>query len=68
MKIPEVSRADLEYLIEQWVFSERDRKLVRRKLFDDITFERLAEKMDLSVRQTKNLYYKWTNKIFSKIK
>lgn len=68
MKIPEVCRADLEYLIEQWVFSERDRKLVRRKLFDDITFERLAEEMDLSVRQTKNLYYKWTNKIFSKIK
>lgn len=68
MKIPEVCRADLEDLIEQWVFSERDRKLVRRKLFDDITFERLAEEMDLSVRQTKNLYYKWTNKIFSKIK
>ena len=67
MRIPNLCRNDLEYLIDQWVFNERDRMIVRRKLFDGIPFEPLAEEFDLSVRQTKNIYYKWTKKIFSKI-
>lgn len=66
MKVPDLSRNEIDYLIEQWVFNERDRALVRRKLFDAVTFERLAEEFDLSVRQTKNIYYKWTKKIFTK--
>lgn len=66
MKVPDLSRNEIDYLIEQWVFSQRDRALVRRKLFDAVTFERLAEEFDLSVRQTKNVYYKWTKKIFTK--
>ena len=66
MKVPDLSRNEIDYLIEQWVFNERDRALVRRKLFDSVTFERLAEEFDLSVRQTKNIYYKWTKKIFTK--
>ena len=66
MKVPDLSRNEIDYLIEQWVFNERDRALVRRKLFDGVTFERLAEEFDLSVRQTKNVYYKWTKKIFTK--
>ena len=37
---------------------ERDRKIIERRLIDGITFERLAEEFDMSVRQIKNIVYK----------
>ena len=65
-----LSRSDIDALIENWIIgknAQRDRDLIRRRLFDGITFERLAEEFDLSVRQTKNIVYKWEHKIFSHI-
>lgn len=67
--IPEnVSRAELEALIEQWIIgknAQRDREILRRRLFDGIIFELLAEEFELSVRQTKNIVYKGERKIYS---
>ena len=37
-------------LIDDNVHSERDRYILKRKLIDGITFERLAEDVDMSVR------------------
>lgn len=42
---------DWEHKIDSWIFSERDRKILKRKLLDGITFEALAEECDMSVRQ-----------------
>jgi hypothetical protein len=47
----------LESLIDEWVLSERNRKILKRKLLDKVTFERLAEEMDLSVRQTEYILH-----------
>ena len=54
----DLSRSQWEHLINEWIFSERDRNLIKRRLLDGITFEPLAEEFDLSVRQTKNIVYK----------
>jgi len=65
------SRSEINALIDEWIIgknAERDRAIIRRRLFDGITFERLAEEFDLSVRQTKNIVYKTEKKIFSHFK
>lgn len=67
MKDFDISVSQLEHLINEWVFSERDRKLMKRRLIDGICFEPLAEEFELSVRQTKNLVYKYEKKIFDKL-
>lgn len=53
-----VSTSELSYLIDEWIFSERNRKIVKRKMIDGITFEKLAEEFDLSVQQVKSIVYK----------
>lgn len=66
-----LSKNDIDDLIENWIIgknAERDREILRRRLFDGICFEPLAEEFGLSVRQTKNIVYKCERKIFSHIK
>lgn len=41
---------EVSELIDDNVHSERDRYILKRKLIDGITFERLAEDVDMSVR------------------
>lgn len=53
-----LSRKDWEELIDQWIFNERDRKIMKRRLLDGICFEPLAIEFDLSVQQVKNIVYK----------
>ena len=56
-----LSRTEVNALIDEWIIgknAERDREILRRRLIDGITFERLAEEFDLSVRQTKQIVYK----------
>ena len=59
-----ISRSQIEYLIDEWILNERDRKILKRRLIDGICYEPLAEEFDLSVRQIKNIVYKSENKIF----
>lgn len=66
--IPEnVSKSELDSLITEWIIgknAERDRAILRRRLFDGITFEKLSEEFGLSVRQTKAIVYKCEEKVF----
>lgn len=63
----ELSRTQIENLIEEWILSERDRKILKRRLIDGICYEPLAEEFDLSVRQIKKIVYKGKDKIFRHI-
>lgn len=54
----ERAKSELNFLIDEWIRSERDRAIIRRRLFDGICYEPLAEEFDLSVRQVKNIVYK----------
>ena len=53
-----LSRSELQYLIDQWIFNERHRMILSDRLFNGTTYERLAEKYDLSTQQVKNIVYK----------
>ena len=67
MKYDDISNSELSKLINEWIRSERDRKIMKRRLIDGICYEPLAEEFDLSVRQIKNIVYKSEEKIFSKL-
>ena len=56
--MPELSRSEYETLIFEWIHSERDRQIIKRRLLDGITYERLAEEFDISVPQAKRICYK----------
>lgn len=47
-----------EKIIDKWVFDETTRKMLKRKLLDGISFERLAEEFDVSTKTAKNKIYR----------
>ena len=53
-----LSRSDLQHLIDQWIFNERHRIILSDRIFNGTTYERLAEKYDLSTVQVKSIVYK----------
>lgn len=58
-----LSHSEWVSLIDEWVIgknSERDRKILKRRLLDGVGFERLAEEFDLSERHTKSIVYKYS--------
>jgi hypothetical protein len=46
---------EIEDLIDSWIFSERDRYILKRVLLDRISYEKVSEEIGLSVRQTKRI-------------
>ena len=58
MKYDYISNTTLNLLINEWIKSERDRAILKRRLIDGICYEPLAEEFSLSVRQVKNIVYK----------
>jgi hypothetical protein len=67
MSLYNLSYSEWEKLIDEWVFSERDRAMLKRRLLDGITFDRLSEEFDLSVQQTKTIIYKAQADLFKRI-
>ena len=57
------SRSEIESIIDEWIFNERNRKILKRRLLDGITFEKLSEEFDLSTQQVKSIVYKCQNVI-----
>ena len=51
----EYTNSKVREIIEEYVHSERDRKILCRRLIDGVTMERLAEEHDLSVSQVKRI-------------
>lgn len=68
MRLDDMSRTEIEFLIDEWIHKERDRQILKRRLLDGICYEPLAEEFDLSVRQVKNIVYKAENRLFFKAK
>lgn len=64
VNLDDVSNSEIEKLINEWIHSERDRKILKRRIIDGICYEPLADEMDMSVRQIKNIVYKAEAKIF----
>ena len=43
----EHSRSQIEHIIDEWIFSERDRKIMKRRWLDGICYEPLAEEFEM---------------------
>lgn len=59
-----ISNSELEKLINEWIHSERDRKILKRRLIDGICYEPLADEMNMSVRHIKNIVSRAEAKLF----
>ena len=60
----EYTNSQIRELIREHLHSERDRRLLFRRLVDGITFERLAEEFSLSPKQTRNIVHKCEEQLF----
>lgn len=61
----EYTNSQIKELICEHIHSQRDRKILFRRLVDGITYERLAEEFDMSTVQVKRIIYKAEEKLFS---
>lgn len=64
----DISNADIERAIDMYVRGERDRQIMKLRLIDCLTYETIAGKVDMSVRQIKNIVYKHELTVYRHIK
>jgi DNA-directed RNA polymerase specialized sigma24 family protein len=60
----EYTNSQISALIDEYIHSERDRAILKRRLIDGICYEPLAEEFDLSVQRTKTIVYKAQERLF----
>lgn len=58
------ANSQITQIIDEYIHSERDRRILKRRLIDGICFEPLAEEFDMSVRQVKNIVYHAQERLF----
>lgn len=64
----EYSNSDIDHYIDEYIHSERNRRILKRKLIDGITYEALAEEFDLSVTSVKKIVLKGMDTLLKYIK
>ena len=64
----EYTNSRIREIIGEHIHSERDRKILERRLIDGVTFEKLAEEQELSVSQVKRIIWKNAEIIFRHLK
>ena len=57
MKI-DLPNSEIEHRISERIHSERDRRILRMKLIDGLTYEKIAEIVDMTPRQIQNIVHK----------
>ena len=57
----------IETLINSYIHSELHRNVLKRRLIDNITYDKLAEEFNYSTRQIKRIVYKAQDKLFKHI-
>ena len=62
------SRSTISEAIDEWIFNERDRAILKRRLLDGICYEPLAEEFGLSVDRIKQIVYKSQAKLFKHLR
>lgn len=63
-RIPDLSRSEISNLIDEWIFNERDRLILKRRLLDSITFDQLSDEFYLSPQRIKAIVYKAEEKLY----
>ena len=60
----EYTNSQIRALIDEHIHSERDRKILKRRLCDGVRFEALAEEFDLSTQRVKTIVYRAQDRLF----
>lgn len=71
MKMPpnlNIPRSEWEKLIDEWIFNEQHRQMLKLNLLDGWTYEKIAEKFDMSTRQIARVIPRLQNQLFKHIK
>lgn len=64
----DMSRSEWENLIDEWIFDEIHRKMLKRNLLDGRTYEQIAEQFGMSSRHVARMIPKLQDKLFKRIK
>lgn len=70
MKMPQNSlcRSEWEKLIDEWIFNEQHREMLKRNILDGRTYEQIAEQFDMSTRQVARIIPRLQNQLFKHIR
>lgn len=60
----EYTNSRISALIDEHIHSERDRRLLKRRLIDGVCYEPLSEEFGLSDRQVRRIVYKLQDELF----
>lgn len=63
----EYTNSRIREVIAEWIHSDRDRRILTRRLVDGVTFERLAEEFEMSDTQVKRIVYKLQEQLFKHV-
>ena len=63
----EYTNSQAREAIAEFIHSERDRRLMERRLIDGVVIEKLAEEFELSVSQVKRIILRESDILFRKI-
>jgi len=63
----EYTNSQICSLIDEHIHSERDRRIMKRRMIDGVCFEPLAEEFDISVIQAKRIVKREKALLFSKL-
>ena len=70
MKIPsalDLPRSEWEKLIDEWIFNEEHRRILKRNMLDGRTYEQLSEEFDCSRDKIARLVPKLQGRLFKKV-
>jgi DNA-directed RNA polymerase specialized sigma24 family protein len=67
-KLESLKNSEISACINEYVRNERNREILKQRLLNGATYERLAERFDLSVSQIKRIVYREQERIFEKLK
>lgn len=59
-----LTNSEIEKIISEQIHSERDRRIIRMKLIDGLSYEKIAELVDMSTRQIQNIERKYRELFF----
>lgn len=71
MKMPKdvnIPRSAWELLIDEWIFNEQHRQMLKLNLLDGWTYEDIAEEFEMSTRQIARIIPRLQNQLFKHTK
>lgn len=62
-----LSRSQIAEAIDEWIFNENHRSILKRRLLDGLTYEELAGEFCISTQTAKRIVYTSQDKLFKHI-